>query len=393
MKKIKFILITVLLFIVAVFGLSEAAKNFSAIAAGQSSGDTSSAKAYAFTGQSALIFSEARTKDLVLRAGMPSVITKAPNVNITFTNLTGSETFPTQTVTVQVRVESTNGYNINKVRYAVAEGQNADFGDQIDYTVTPSTAVMFTQEINFSKGQSVNKVYVYAQDDSTNVFGNDTQIIVNTAGSLGEVSFISPDSVSGFSTLNPLIKTTMFSLGVSSATVRLYNGPAASGVPIYDVQVTNEIVNAAGQIEYYNSELMPDNENLTPNSQYTLAVYFDNTYPSPVTITFTALSGGVANILTYPSPFNPNNNEKIKIRYLLASNGQQVTINLYNKAGKIVRKLVTSVSRNAGTNEEEWDGRNYAGEILATGPYICEIITRGADGEARRYTALAIVGK
>jgi hypothetical protein len=392
MKKIKFILITVLLFIVAVFGLSEAAKNFSAIAAGQSSGDTSSAKAYAFTGQSALIFSEARTKDLVLRAGMPSVITKAPNVNITFTNLTGSETFPTQTVTVQVRVESTNGYNINKVRYAVAEGQNADFGDQIDYTVTPSTAVMFTQEINFSKGQSVNKVYVYAQDDSTNVFGNDTQIIVNTAGSLGEVSFISPDSVSGFSTLNPLIKTTMFSLGVSSATVRLYNGPAASGVPIYAVQVTNEIVNAAGQIEYYNSELMPDNENLTPNSQYTLAVYFDNTYPSPITITFTALSGGVANILTYPSPFNPNNNQKIKIRYLLAQSGQ-VSINLYNKAGKIVRKLINSADRSAGSNEEEWDGRNYAGEILATGPYICEIITKGADGESRRYTALAIVGK
>ncbi|MDD4166570.1 MAG: FlgD immunoglobulin-like domain containing protein [Endomicrobiaceae bacterium] len=392
MKKIKFILITVLLFIVAVFGLSEAAKNFSAIAAGQSSGDTSSAKAYAFTGQSALIFSEARTKDLVLRAGMPSVITKAPNVNITFTNLTGSETFPTQTVTVQVRVESTNGYNINKVRYAVAEGQNADFGDQIDYTVTPSTAVMFTQEINFSKGQSVNKVYVYAQDDSTNVFGNDTQIIVNTAGSLGDVSFISPDSVSGFTTLNPLIKTTMFSLGVSSATVRLYSGPAASGDPIYDVQVTTEIVNEAGQIEYYNSELMPDNENLNPNSQYTLAVYFDNTYPSPITITFTALSGGVANILTYPSPFNPNNNQKIKIRYLLAQSGQ-VSINLYNKAGKIVRKLINSAERSAGSNEEEWDGRNYAGEILATGPYICEIITKGADGESRRYTALAIVGK
>lgn len=392
MKKIKFILITVLLFIVAVFGLSEAAKNFSAIAAGQSSGDTSSAKAYAFTGQSALIFSEARTKDLVLRAGMPSVITKAPNVNITFTNLTGSETFPTQTVTVQVRVESTNGYNINKVRYAVAEGQNADFGDQIDYTVTPSTAVMFTQEINFSKGQSVNKVYVYAQDDSTNVFGNDTQIIVNTAGSLGDVSFISPDSVSGFTTLNPLVKTTMFSLGVSSATVRLYSGPAASGDPIYDVQVTTEIVNEAGQIEYYNSELMHDNENLTPNSQYTLAVYFDNTYPSPITITFTALSGGVANILTYPSPFNPNNNQKIKIRYLLAQSGQ-VSINLYNKAGKIVRKLINSADRSAGSNEEEWDGRNYAGEILATGPYICEIITKGADGESRRYTALAIVGK
>ena len=54
---------------------------------------------------------------------------------------------------------------------------------------------------------------------------------------------------------------------------------------------------------------------------------------------------------------------------------------------------VPVIVRLAGTNEEEWDGKNYAGEILATGPYICEIITKGADGEARRYTALAIVGK
>lgn len=393
MKKIKFILISVILFIVAVFGLSEAAKNFSVIAAGQSSGDTSSAKAYAFTGQSALIFAQARTKDLVSESGMPSIITKAPNTNITFVNLTGSETFPTQTVTVRIQINCTSGYDISKVRYAIAEGQNADFGEQIDYSITPSTSVIFSQTITFSKGESVNKVYIYAQDsDPANLFGNETQIVVNTAGSLGDVSFISPDSVSGFSTLNPLVKTTMFSLGVSSATVRLYSGPAASGVPIYDVQVTTEIVNAAGQIEYYNSELMPDNENLTPNSQYTLAVYFDNTYPSPVTITFTALSGGVANILTYPSPFNPNNNQKIKIRYLLAQSGQ-VSINLYNKAGKIVRKLINSAERSAGSNEEEWDGRNYAGEILATGPYICEIITKGADGESRRYTALAIVGK
>jgi len=390
-KKINFIFIAVTLFLIAVFGLSEAAKNFSVLAGGQSTGSGTTSKAYAFTGQSALVFSEARTKDLVLQAGMPSVITKAPNTNITFTNLTGTQTFPTQTVTVQIRIESTNGYNINKVRYAIAEGQNADFGDQIDYTVTPSTAVMFTQSINFSKGQSVNKVYIYAQDDSTNVFGNETQIVVNTAGSLGEVSFVSPDPVTKLALLNPRIETTMFSLGVSSATVKLYSGSSATGTPIYSVQVTTAMVNSAGQLYYQNSLLMPGGANLTANAYYTIVVDFDNTY-SDIELTFKAIDGGVANILTYPSPFNPNNGEKVKIRYLLAKDGL-ITINFYNKAGKIVRKLISSASRSAGTNEEEWDGKNYAGEILATGPYICEIITKGADGEARRYTALAIVGK
>ncbi|MDD2524649.1 MAG: FlgD immunoglobulin-like domain containing protein [Endomicrobiaceae bacterium] len=98
-------------------------------------------------------------------------------------------------------------------------------------------------------------------------------------------------------------------------------------------------------------------------------------------------------MLTYPSPFNPKR-EKIKIRYLLA-NESRVTIKLYNKAGKIVKNLVQSSYDygKAGTNEIEWDGRNYAGETLATGVYICEIIANSSDGEHRRYTALAIVGR
>lgn len=390
MKKINLILLALLFF--SVSGTSEAAKTFVVVAGGASSGNSALAKTSAFTGQTSLIFGEARTKDLVSQSGFPSVITKAPNTNITFVNLTGTETFPTQTVTVQIQINCASGFDINKVRYAIAEGQNAEFGEQIDYTVTSSTAVVFSKEINFSQGQSVNRVYIYAQDsDPANVFGNETQIVVNTAGSLGDVSFISPDTVTKLTTLNPTIHTTMFSLGVSSATVKLYSGTSASGVPIYDVQVSTAIVNSAGEIYYQNSLLMPGGINLTANADYTLVVDFDNTYPD-IETTFKALDGGVADILTYPSPFNPNNNEKIKIRYLLARDGQ-VTINLYNKAGKIVRRLISSANRSFGTNEEEWDGRNYAGEILATGPYICEIITRGADGEARRYTALAIVGK
>jgi flagellar hook assembly protein FlgD len=77
------------------------------------------------------------------------------------------------------------------------------------------------------------------------------------------------------------------------------------------------------------------------------------------------------------------------------ANESSVTIKLYNKAGKIVRKLIQSSYEygKAGTNEIEWDGKNYAGETLATGVYICEIIANSSYGEQRRYTALAIVGR
>ena len=71
----------------------------------------------------------------------------------------------------------------------------------------------------------------------------------------------------------------------------------------------------------------------------------------------------------------------------------KVKIRLYDKAGKIVCKLLDNVNQRAGTNEVEWDGKNYAGDTLATGAYICEIIAKASDGEHRRYTALAIVGK
>jgi len=154
---------------------------------------------------------------------------------------------------------------------------------------------------------------------------------------------------------------------------------------------------SSSKIDYKNSQVQEFGNKLIDGQTYTLKIslwdtHLDKEVPveySP--LTFKAISGGVADILTYPSPFNPKR-EKIKIRYILA-NDSRVTIKLYDKAGKIVCKLQDGVSQDAGTNEVEWDGRNYAGETLATGAYIVEIIAKAQDGEHRRYTALAIVGK
>jgi len=149
-----------------------------------------------------------------------------------------------------------------------------------------------------------------------------------------------------------------------------------------------------GKISYVHSDIASQLESvpktLDNNTTYTLVIKSQNNDSSTINrdyVIFKTLSGGVADILTYPSPFNPKR-QKVKIRYLLAKTSN-VTIRLYDKAGKVVCKLVDGEQRSAGTNEEEWDGRNYAGETLATGAYIVEIIA----GSDRRYTALAIVGK
>ena len=214
---------------------------------------------------------------------------------------------------------------------------------------------------------------------------------------------MSPDKVSKTASTDPKIETTKYSIDFTTATIILYEG-STSGTIISSVTVSADS-------EY--KELYKDNKisfkysdfakkyndehpsakiptTLTNNKTYTLVIESKNNGSETIetdSVEFKALSGGVADILPYPSPFNPNK-EKVKIKYVLA-NDAKVTIRLYDKAGKLVCKLLDNEQRSAGTNEEEWDGRNYAGSTLATGAYIIEI---NANGD-RRYTALAIVGK
>jgi hypothetical protein len=224
---------------------------------------------------------------------------------------------------------------------------------------------------------------------------------LSSEAAYGDVKITLPDPLTKLATIDPQIQTTTFDIKYTTATVSLYKGNSAGGTPLYSVNISSTtdeygIYNSTtSRIDFFNSTVLKGN--LNNNTDYTLKIELWDTETESVIevenspLTFKALSGGVADIIPYPSPFNPNK-EKVKIRYLLAKDSK-VTIKLYDKAGKIVCKLLDNVNRNAGTNEEEWDGRNYAGDTLATGAYIVEIIAKASNGEHRRYTALAIVGK
>jgi len=83
----------------------------------------------------------------------------------------------------------------------------------------------------------------------------------------------------------------------------------------------------------------------------------------------------------YPNPFNP----ETTIRFQLP-NTSDITINIYNLHGQLVRKLL-SESREAGFHEIVWDARDDAGSSLPSGVYLYRIQA----GETRKMKKLMLL--
>jgi len=76
----------------------------------------------------------------------------------------------------------------------------------------------------------------------------------------------------------------------------------------------------------------------------------------------------------YPNPFSASgifDNPETRIQYALPKTGQ-VTIKIYDSLGREVRKLVDEY-KNAGYYNIMWDGKNEAGERVASGAYIYQM--------------------
>lgn len=409
-------------------------KNFVALLSGETHTVESKKSAYSFIGQP-VVFDEKEADNAISRSAFASAFYIVQSPDISFRNDTDDIVYTDINVDLKFYIKSEDSSsNVSKIRYRVWQGEDVDWNN---YTKCPEKELEpgkdFTvgQEVNlvrreiFSEGRTVNYFKFYAQLANGAKRWSEAYIVRLTSGLASAIEITSPDKYSKTAAIDPIIETKNFSLSYVPVKISLYNGTVTGEEdplpePMYSIDLsttTNESFESKYGIKIYdgekiactNSQLVTiyngenssantgDDENsgeklpltLTNNQKYTLAIIpTDSTVAvKGSTVTFKALSGGVADILTYPSPFNPKK-QKVKIKYLLAKEGN-VTIRLYDKAGKVVCKLIDSEHRPAGTNEEEWDGRNYAGERLATGAYIVEIIANGD----RRYTALAIVGK
>ncbi|MCR4662473.1 MAG: hypothetical protein K5622_01135 [Endomicrobiaceae bacterium] len=399
----KIIISAAVLSICCLFGFSFAENNFITIAGGGGTANFNTTT----LGQ-AIVFAQ-KTDRYIAKSGYASVLTTTKSDSIIFVDKTEQKIFESNVVPVKVEITATEtGCVIDQIVYKVGNGENPNFDkiEAVEYTGFEKKAtVTFEKNIDFTEGKPTNQLWLWAQykNGQGNTDSSYIIITVHTQGTTGGVVIESPDPLTKLASTDPTIKTSQFSIDLSDVTVCLYEGNSASGTPLYSVSTSDPeqkgyiFDNENSCVSYLNSVVMEkygsaQKTTLQPNKEYTIEFKFSNeeVYPS-FTATFKVLSGGVADILTYPSPFNPKN-EEVNIRYLLAKDSR-VTIRIYDKSGKIVAKVIQSEQRSAGTNEEKWNGRSYAGETLATGAYIVEIIANSSSGEDRRYTALAIVGK
>ncbi len=77
----------------------------------------------------------------------------------------------------------------------------------------------------------------------------------------------------------------------------------------------------------------------------------------------------------FPNPFNP----RTRIRYRVPEQSY-VSLNVYNVLGQLVRTLVNEVEP-PSSHEVEWNGKNDAGEIVATGVYYYRLSARSVNGD------------
>jgi flagellar hook assembly protein FlgD len=103
---------------------------------------------------------------------------------------------------------------------------------------------------------------------------------------------------------------------------------------------------------------------------------------------FLVKNGQLADVIPYPSPCDPTK-QPVSIRYVL-SEESEVTINIYDQSGTLIKNLVEKQNRLPGVQEENWFGDNFAGLSLANGIYFCEIVVKNTKGQYRHYTPLAI---
>jgi hypothetical protein len=97
-----------------------------------------------------------------------------------------------------------------------------------------------------------------------------------------------------------------------------------------------------------------------------------NRMTSPVSIKVETRPEVYALADNYPNPFNP----ETTIKYQLPEAGQ-VTLEVYNMLGQVVKTLVNNQFQNAGRYTLQWDATNNSGQALSSGVYFYRIIAGG----------------
>jgi hypothetical protein len=93
-------------------------------------------------------------------------------------------------------------------------------------------------------------------------------------------------------------------------------------------------------------------------------------------------AAGVRIVSSYPNPFNGN----ATIAYSVPSK-DVVSMDIYDIAGRLIRRLIDRRTMDPGEYEASWDGRNSEGRNVVTGIYFCRL-TVGASHDTKKIAIL-----
>ncbi|MGA2091120.1 MAG: hypothetical protein ABSH12_06650 [Endomicrobiales bacterium] len=266
----------------------------------------------------------------------------------------------------------------------------------VDTVLTPNTSIIYRIAFPNAEGDTLlqssnNYIYWYAKNNA----GSDAipavyQIQVQPSVA-PTIVITQPDAKGGFSgTLPEIAATVTGQSGVNASSIQIQL-ESANGTNVFLLTSSQNpaIYDAVHGLVSYKYVGRP----LVANATYKLIISasdFGGTVGSSQ-LSFVVKGGAIADLVPYPSPCNPKV-QPVTIRYILNASAE-VSVNIYDTSRRLVKALITKEARNPGINEEKWSGDNFAGADLANGIYFCEVIAKDSDGEHRRYTSLAILGK
>lgn len=302
---------------------------------------------------------------------------------------------------ITVEINATD--SITSVRYRISNSgsDESSFGpwqSDISTSALSSTKFTFSAAIpnasaqTFAEGENNYAQWrVKISPSGYEGFSSKYRVRVRT-NDVPSITVIQPDEKGGIAPFEPVIEATVSDTywGINANTVQLKLDNAANTTiaTVTPADTPGIFTASSGLISYkYNKS------SLVSGATYklTISAADNNGVTGSSTVTFKVKSDAIADLVPYPSPFDPKL-QPIALRYVLAKDAL-VSVNIYDMSGRLVKTVVDNQSREAGVNEDFWNGRSYSSDSLANGVYFCEIAANDSDGEHRRYTSLAIFGK
>jgi len=307
-------------------------------------------------------------------------------------------------VTAKITIQTLTGNTVSTttIQYKISNNGMTIFGPAnsagIVLNIVSSITVICSLDIPTSAGDTLSKsednyIMWYALNDLGAGGWSDPYRIRVQTNSGPEIAINQPSKKSGYTSVQPVINATITAplWGINAATIKVEIQNKSGS--IFDSFFINTLGNNVYNTQTGLLNFKYLNKTLSNNAEYKLII--SATDLDGVTklaeVDFTAKGGAIADLIPYPSPFDPANGP-IMIRYVLDKRSD-VSINIYDMSGRLVKTVVDNLAREAGISEDPWSGANFASEELANGVYFCEIVAKDEDGEHRRYTSLAIFGK